>query len=125
MKFAELMKPQEAERRCTVTRRQGCPRWHRGAIGAFDAAGLSGVSLTILSSSYLDRCNCASGERERHRVLGRVVVDLDKGCDVGAHRVNLANAKRSHAGPMVCECNRGDQPALADASCSAVRRDCI
>ena len=29
------------------------------------------------------------------------------------------NAKRSHAGPMACECNRGARPALAGAICWA------
>jgi hypothetical protein len=35
--------------------------------------------------------------------------------------MELANEKRSHAGPMACECNHDDQPALADAICSAAR----
>jgi len=39
-------RPGLAERRCSVTRRQGCPKWHHNAIGAFTAAAWLGIFFT-------------------------------------------------------------------------------
>src|ERR1043165_8206746 len=50
----------------------------------------------------------------------------EAGCMTFMTRFTLSpNAKRSHAGPMAAECNRGGQPALADAFCSAWLSSCL